>query len=155
MDAPNTIPSQVVSIKGRKAFCHSRWIPFIAPAVAEQKRLVTAVDVAWAASENIVTLYRRGIAERARIAVVEARERRAECLAAAQKLLELEEEEQQKQAAGGVCAAGVDDEESELEMQQLLEEMAATTVITCVQYILEDAVIVSTGSSMICAKGDR
>lgn len=126
-DAPNTIPSPVVSSRGRKAFCHSGLITLIASAVAEQKRLVTAVDVARAASENTVQLYGRGIAERARIAVKEARERAEALAAAAQKLLVLQEE-QQKQAAGGACAAGVDDDESELAMQQLLEEMVATTV---------------------------
>jgi hypothetical protein len=124
-DAPNTIPSPVVSSKGRKAFCHSGLIPLIASAVAEQKRLATAVDVARAASENTVKLYGRGIAERALIAVKEAKER-AEALAA-QKLSELEEEEQ-KQVAGEACAAGVEDEESELAMQHLLEEMAASAV---------------------------
>jgi Tat protein secretion system quality control protein TatD with DNase activity len=123
-DAPNTIPSPVVSSNGRKAFCHSGLVPLIASAVAEQKRLVTAVDVARAASENTVKLYGRGIAERALIAVKEAKER-AEAFAS--KLLEQEEEEQ-KQAAGEACVARVEDEESELAMQQLLEKMAATAV---------------------------
>lgn len=126
-DAPNTIPSLVASTIGRKAFCHSGLVPFVASAVAEQKRSnhVTAVDVARAASENTVKLYGRGIAERGLVALAEAKAR-AEALAA-QKLLEQQEEEE-KLAADVASAAAVEDEESELAMQQLLEEMAALAV---------------------------
>jgi hypothetical protein len=127
-DAPNTIPAPVVTCMGRKAYCHSGYVPFVAAAISEHKKnsapsTTTAIDVARIASENTVALYGKGIAERQKEAAVEAKAR-AELLAA-QKLLMEEEEE----LADGGAAAAVDAEDSELAAQQLLEEMAAMAVM--------------------------
>jgi hypothetical protein len=73
-DAPLVIPAPLVSAMGRKAFCHAGCIPFIAAAVAEQKKnCVAAVEVARAAATNTIKLYGRGIAERALEAIVATR----------------------------------------------------------------------------------
>jgi Tat protein secretion system quality control protein TatD with DNase activity len=64
-DAPNAIPAPITISMGRGAFCHSGLIPFVAAAVAGHKgSLVTALDVANAAAENVAKLYGHGVASR-------------------------------------------------------------------------------------------
>lgn len=94
-DAPNAIPAPVTIATGRSAFCHSGLVPFVAAAVAEHKSNlgVTALDVARAAADNVVTLYGEGIGAR----VEEAGFELAEMIETARK--EQEELEEREAAA--------------------------------------------------------
>ena len=64
-NAPLALPTKVQAAQGKGAFCHSGCIPFVAEAIAQQKKTVSAEEVARAASENSVRLYGRGLASRA------------------------------------------------------------------------------------------
>ena len=71
-NAPLALPTKVQAAQGKGAFCHSGCIPFVAEAIAQQKKTVSAEEVARAASENSVRLYGRGLASRAVQAKAEA-----------------------------------------------------------------------------------
>jgi Tat protein secretion system quality control protein TatD with DNase activity len=64
-DAPLAIPTQVNNSMGKTAFCHPGLVPFVAAAIADLKKTLSADAVARVASENTVALYGRGVAERA------------------------------------------------------------------------------------------
>jgi len=57
--SPRTIPSVATKTQGREAFAHSGLVPFIADAIATQKKTdaMTAETVARIASENFIKLY--------------------------------------------------------------------------------------------------
>ena len=57
--SPRTIPSVATKAQGREAFAHSGLVPFIADAIATQKKTdaITAESVARIASENYIKLY--------------------------------------------------------------------------------------------------
>jgi Tat protein secretion system quality control protein TatD with DNase activity len=108
LETDNVIPAPVTKSMGRKAFSHSGLVSYCAAAVAEQKKIQPG-EVARAASENTVRLYGKGIAERAKEAIVEAEARIAQ-----QRLEEQEEDE----------AAGFDNtmEEEHIETKQALKK---------------------------------
>ena len=100
LETDNVIPAPVAKSMGRKAFSHSALVSYCALAVAEPKK-ISPDQVARAASENTIRLYGKGLAVRARQAVVEANERVAK-----QKQLELEQAEEEAAAAGGETDMG-------------------------------------------------
>lgn len=58
LETGNNIPAPVASALGRQAFPHSGLIPYVAAAVAQQKKSVSAEEIARASSENLVNLYK-------------------------------------------------------------------------------------------------
>ena len=76
--APRALPAKVAAFGGKGAFCHSGCIPFVAEAIAAQKKTVSAMEVARATTKNIVDLYGRGLATRAAQAGAEAESRAEE-----------------------------------------------------------------------------
>lgn len=54
----NNIPTPVATALGRQAFSHSGLLPYVAAAVAKYKQNLSSLQVARAASENAIQLYR-------------------------------------------------------------------------------------------------
>eukprot|EP00505_MAST-04D_sp_SCG-Rhode-Island_P000050 Stramenopile-MAST_4_protein_50 len=82
-DAPFAIPTAINEANSAISFCHPGLIPYVAAAIAEQKKgTYTALDVARVASDNCVRLYGRGVSERAAQACAEANERAVKAAAA-------------------------------------------------------------------------
>jgi Tat protein secretion system quality control protein TatD with DNase activity len=125
--APLALPAQVATFEGKGAFCHSGCIPFVAEAIATHKKTVSAMEVARAATKNIVGLYGRGLGARAAEAAAEAASRaeeatkaladRAEKAAAKKAALQAAEAKAAAQAAaeggdsGGGGEGGEDEDE--------------------------------------------
>jgi len=57
LETSQVIPSKIANTMGRDAFFCSSWLPFVAEAVADCKKVISAEEVARAASKNTVLLY--------------------------------------------------------------------------------------------------
>lgn len=132
-DAPHTIPAPVVAALGRKAFNHSGTIPFVAAAVADQKRNeFTPVQVARTASRNTVRLYAAGASQhqeqrqQSRSNGFRLVERAAQAAVAASSRAQAaaEKEQNEQQDPNGENA------EDDWLAQQLLEDMATMSMET-------------------------